>query len=256
MKRLHYIYTRATFLSFIIFLSACGSSYKLVEVSGSKTEMNSTWDNPPDAAAMAVLHQYKEKIDSIMSPVVGRSSMDMPALRPGSTLSNLMSDVLRESAEKYLDMPADIGLINIGGLRSTLKKGDITYGDIYEILPFENSLCVLRMRGTVVKELMENVASVYGEGISNVKLIVSANKEILECTVGGQPIDDNRIYLVATLDYLAEGNDKLVAFREADQKFCRPDATVRQIFLDYVQQLTREGKEVTADEEPRIILLK
>lgn len=256
MERLHYKFIRAAFLSFIIFLSSCGSSYKLVDVSGSKTEMNSTWDNPPDAAAMAVLHQYKQKIDSIMSPVVGHSAMDMPPLRPGSTLSNLMSDVLRQSAQQYLDIPADIGLINIGGLRNTLRKGDITYGDIYEILPFENSLCVLMMRGAVVKELMENVVSVYGEGISNVKLIVSADKEIVECTVGGQSIDDNRLYAVATLDYLAEGNDKLVAFRQAEEKYCRPDATVREIFLNYVQQLTREGKEVTADEEPRIILLK
>ncbi len=256
MKRLHYIFNGAVYLSFIIFLSACGSSYKLAEVSGSKMEMNSTWDNPPDAAAMAVLHQYKEKIDSIMSPVVGYSAMDMPQLRPGSALSNLVSDVLRQSAQEYMDIPADIGLMNIGGLRSTLKKGDITYGDIFEILPFENSLCVLMMRGTVIKELMENIVSVYGEGISNARIVASPDREIIECTVGGQPIDDNKLYAVATLDYLAEGNDKLVAFRKAEEKFCRPEVTIRQIFLNYVQGLTREGKQVTADEEPRVILLK
>ena len=65
---------------------------------------------------------------------------------PESLLSNLIADVLREAAVEVLGKPADMGLINIGGIRNSLTEGDITTENIYEILPFENSLCVLTMK--------------------------------------------------------------------------------------------------------------
>lgn len=243
-------------LFLLLTLSACNTSYRLTTVTGSKTETNSTWDNTPNVEAQAVVVTYKNRIDSIMSPIVGKSAIDMRAHRPGSLLSNLIADVLRESSSKYLGTPADMAIMNIGGLRSSLSKGDITYGDIFEILPFENSLCLLTMKGSDVRELMKNIISVRGEGISNVQLMVSKDNKIISCTIGGKPLDDNRMYKVATIDYLAEGNDNLYALVKAVEKECRPELTIRTIFLEYIQDLTRKGQEVTASAENRIIIEK
>ncbi|NDV59907.1 5'-nucleotidase C-terminal domain-containing protein [Bacteroides sp. 519] len=238
----------------LMIVSSCNSPYKLTTITGEKTVTNASWDSKPDTKAIAVLAPYKAKIDSIMTPVVGKSAMDMPALRPESLLSNLVADVLRESTTHYLNETADIAVMNIGGLRNSLKKGDITYGDIYEILPFLNALCMVTMKGDLVEELMQNIVSVKGEGISNVKLHATNDGQIISCTIGGEPLDRNRTYKVATIDYLAEGNDRLVAFKKTESKQFIPEATIRQIFLDYVVEQTKQGKEITSAVEGRIII--
>ncbi|MDL2247391.1 5'-nucleotidase C-terminal domain-containing protein [Bacteroides sp. OttesenSCG-928-J23] len=238
----------------ILCLLACNSSYQLTTITGSKTLMDDSWDNVPNIAAQEALKPFSAKVDSIMSPVVGRSSMDMVPKRPGSPLSNLMADVLKEAAEEHFDQPADIGIVNIGGLRNSLNKGDITYGDIFQILPFENSICLVTLTGEVVHELIENIVSVRGEGISNVQIVATKDRKLVSCTVGGQPIDPQKLYKIATLDYLAEGNDQMVAFKKNVKKECRPEATIRLIFLKYVQELTKQGKEVSASTENRIII--
>ena len=79
--------------------------------------------------------------------------------------------------------------------------------DVYEILPFENALCVLTLRGADLRHLFENIAARGGEGVSGVRLTISADGRLLDCSVGGLPVDEERTYTVATLDYLAEGND-------------------------------------------------
>ncbi len=240
----------------LMILASCGSSYKLTSITGSKTEISSFWDNKPNAKAIEVLAPYKAKIDSVMMPVVGISNMDMDARRPESLLSNLVADVLRESPSRYLNETADIAVINIGGLRNSLNKGDITYGEIYEILPFENALCLLEMKGDVVAELMKNIVSVKGEGVSNVRLTAKKDGTIINCTIGGEPLDLKRTYKVATVNYLAEGNDGLVAFKKAQKKRCLPEATIRDIFLAYVREQARQGKGIVSAMEGRILLVE
>ena len=70
-------------------------------------------------------------------------------------------------------MMADFGLCNIGGLRSTMPKGKVTYGDVLEIATFENCLCILSLDGRKLTELMEQLAAVGGEGISGARLVIS-----------------------------------------------------------------------------------
>ncbi|MCQ5273403.1 5'-nucleotidase C-terminal domain-containing protein, partial [Schaalia odontolytica] len=67
-----------------------------------------------------------------------------------------MADVLRGAAVQVLGKPADMGLVNIGGLRNVLTEGPVTCGNIYEILPFENSLCVVTLKGADLNHLFEN----------------------------------------------------------------------------------------------------
>ena len=80
-----------------------------------------------------------------MYEVIGSSEQKMDKGHPESLLSNLVAEVLRQAATKVQDKPADMGLVNMGGLRNILPAGDITVGTVYEILPFENSLCVMKM---------------------------------------------------------------------------------------------------------------
>ena len=241
-------------LAVCLLLAACRPAYEVTKVEGRLVAMDSTWDARPDSAAVALLLPYVNKVDSAMQHVLGRAAVSMEAGRPESLLSNLIADVLREAAAKTLGRSADMGLVNMGGLRSSLTRGDITLENVYEILPFENTLCVMTLKGRVLRQLFENIAVRRGEGVSGVKLVVSKDGRLLEASVDGQPVDDERTYTVATLDYLAEGNDGMYALRQAESSVCPPNATLRSLFIDYVERQAKQGKAVTARMEGRIVL--
>lgn len=235
----------------IVFLSACRPSYEVTGVEGGRIEINSLYDQNPDPQAVAILAPYKAKIDSIMMPVIGVSEANMSAYRPESPLSSFAADVLRETAVNYINKPADVAVMNIGGLRNELIKGNITIGDIYEIFPFENSLCILTMRGSSLEKLFSQIALVGGEGISGAHLTGTRDGKLLDAKVDGKEIVPDKLYNVVTLDYLAEGNDGMTAFLEATTKVCPEGVTIRQIMIDYVKELTKQGKVVTFPKDKR-----
>ena len=221
-------------LTGLLMLASCQSPYKLARIDGSMITIDSIWDVHPDTDAVALL----------------APTMDKGA--PESLLSNLVADVLREAAVQVLGKPADMGLMNMGGLRNILSEGEITCGNIYEILPFENSLCVVTVKGSVLKELFASIAACRGEGVSGVRLDITKDGELLNGTIGGKPVDDNKLYTIATIDYLADGNDGMNPLVKAENRECPPGATLRGLFMDYVEQQTKAGKKITSRMEGRI----
>lgn len=240
----------------LFLFSSCHSGYSVVSVEGSRITVTDALDAYPDSAAQAILAPYQRTVDSIMAPVIGRSARSMDRFRPESELSNLVADILRASAADYIGRDADVAIINIGGLRTALPKGDITFGNIYEITPFENALCIVSMNGSLLKQLFENIAKRHGEGLSGARLEITEDGQLLGATVGGKEIDPDREYKVATVDYLAEGNDHMEAFTKvADEYKLQPEnATMRQLFLNYVTQQTKAGKVIDSKVEGRIIV--
>lgn len=190
-----------------------------------------------------------------MYEVIGVSEATMDKGRPESLLSNLVAEVLRLSADRVLKHSADIGIMNMGGLRNILPQGDITVDAVFEILPFENSLCVLTMKGTEMKRLMEVIASLHGEGLSGAHLEITKDGKLLKATVQGKEIEDDKDYTVATIDYLADGNDGLTPLANADKRECPDGMTLRGLFLDYVRQQTAAGKKITSKLDGRITVV-
>ena len=71
----------------------------------------------------------------------------------------------------------------------------------------------------------------------------------------GKPIDENKIYHISTLDYLADGNNDMDAFRNAVKK-TDTGITLRDIMIDYVKEQTRQGKEITSKLDGRITIVE
>ena len=218
-------------------LASCHSVYDVTKVEGRMQPIDSVYDVNPDAEAVALLAPYKAKIDSMMYRVVGTAEMSMDRGVPESLLSNLV---------------ADMGLVNIGGLRNVLTEGPVTCGNIYEILPFENSLCVVTLKGADLNHLFENIAACGGEGVSGVQLHITKDGKLLRATVAGKPVVEDRMYTVATIDYLADGNDGMTALIRAEKRECPQGATLRSLFMDYVERQTAEGEKITSRMEGRI----
>ena len=125
-----------------------------------------------------------------------------PAYEAESPLGNLLADLMREAAPK-----ADLALQNGGGLRSDIPAGPLTYGEIYEVAPFDNRLALVTMRGSTLRALL---ADDY-EGQHGAFLSVSGIRIKVRCEGGHAkietPIDDAREYKVVTTDFLADGGD-------------------------------------------------
>lgn len=239
-------------LTVMLMLTSCHSAFEVTKVEGDRIPIDSTWDAKPDAEALGLLAPYKAKVDSIMNHVVGTATTSMDRYRPESPLSNLVADVLRESAADVLGKPADVGLVNVGGVRNLLTEGPITTENIYEILPFDNSLCVMTIKGSVLKMLFENIAAKGGEGVSGIQLKITRDGKLLQGTIGGKPVVDDQLYTVATIDYLADGNDGMTAFPQAEKRECPKDATLRGLFMKYVVRQTSAGKQITSRIEGRV----
>lgn len=239
-------------LGLALCLAACRPAYEVTRVEGSRVAMDST--RTADATMIALVAPYKAGVDSVMQRVIGTAAVSMEAGRPESLLSNLVADVLRGAAATATGKEADMGLVNMGGLRNVITEGPVTCGQIYEILPFENSLCVLTLKGRALKQLFENIAARGGEGVSGVKLAISADGKLLDATIGGRPVEDGRTYTVATIDYLAEGNDGMTALIQAEQRECPAGATLRGLFMQYAEQQATAGKPLTARLEGRIVV--
>jgi 2',3'-cyclic-nucleotide 2'-phosphodiesterase (5'-nucleotidase family) len=108
---------------------------------------------------------------------------------------------------------ADVAFHNNGGIRAGLPKGAITYGQLYNVLPFDNQLIGMDLTGAQIRRILER--SVAGGTaqmqVSGLAFRFSPSKpsgqKVLEVTVGGEPLDPEKVYRAVTIDYLALGGD-------------------------------------------------
>ena len=219
MKHIPGIFLFFLNFSLLTLYPVSAQQYKVRSTKWKQLEVTSDLDKIPDSLALAIIAPYKASVDSVMSPVLGMSRVAMVPKRPESLLSNWAADVLVEGSTATGLPEADMGLVNIGGLRNNMPEGMVTCGDIILISPFENTLVVLEMKGKHMLELMRNIAAVGGEGVSSsVRMVISKDRKLISATINGEEISRKRTYTVATLDYLAEGNDKMFALKKARKR--------------------------------------
>ena len=253
MKRLSYLLLSGLLaLSALLTVPVSAQNYRLSRVRPSRYEVTRLLDLIPDQAAATFLAPYTAGVDSLRMPFVGRSAMFMYAERPESRLSNWVADIMLW-AGRQMGEQVDMGLCNIGGLRAALPKDTVRVGDVLAISPFENMLAIVRLKGSDLTHLFENIAFVGGEGVSHgVKMVIDkGGRKLVSATLNGEPIDPERIYTIATLDYLADGNDKLTALKSAVERQDTKTPT-RQLIMDYLRWLDKQGKMAEAEVEGRV----
>ena len=242
-------------LAALLLTSSCKTHhYQVASVSRTRIVIDSRYDAQPDVRAAQFLAPYKQKVDSVMGPVVGHSAKYMTAERPEGLLSNLLSDILVWGAAAYGEKP-DFGMYNVGGVRAALPKGPVTYGDVLDVAPFENKIAFGTLKGTEVLELFGQIASTGGEGVSSaVRLVISKDNKLLSATIDGKPVDPDKDYRLTTIDYLLGGADKMEALKKCRNVNAPKEASnnSRFIIMDYFRDMEKQGKVVDANIEGRI----
>ena len=250
------VYIVSALMSVLVWGNACRTPYHLQHIERTRILIDNTYDTPTDAATTAWFQPYKAHVDSMMNPVVGRVGCYLYADRPESSLSNLLTDILMWAANDYQEKP-DFAVYNIGGMRAALAEGEVTIGDVLEVAPFENKICFVTLTGVKVKELFAQIAEQSGEGVSHgVQLAITKDGKLKSALLHGKEIDENASYRIATIDYVAQGNDRMTAFKSATD-INQPTAeenNVRYVIMNYLREMSKQGIIVTAQKEGRITI--
>lgn len=147
---------------------------------------------------------------------------------------NWASDALWEAAKQAYDGRVDIAIVNMGGMRCAWQAGPITKGNVFELMPFDNRLVILTMKGEDVLALCESFAHYGGQGVAGMR-VKTVNGHVANVTIGGKALDTKSTYTVATSDYLAGGADHMDALtRYVD--YWNSDLLIRDLYLDAVRE--------------------
>ena len=235
-----------------LLLVACQPQlWQVQEATSTKIAIDATTQVLADTSYINFLEPFKKQVDTKMNVVIGRAAETMRGHAPESLLSNFSADVYRQSASDYLKSEVDIAIVNLGGLRTIVPAGDITIRKVFELMPFENELVVVYLKGDNLNALCQYFASTGGEGVSGLRFKIE-NKKAVEIQIGGQPLDTNKLYSIATNDYLAGGNDKMVALA-LHEKRVNTGIKVRNMLLDFIKTETAKGKVIRAELDGRVV---
>ena len=222
----------------------------------------------PDADAQAVLDGFSEQVDALSAISIGEVTEDLCLTRiPGEARSAICDpedtavnggDIQQLVAEAFhvRAFESDFSLQNAGGVRIDIPAGPITIADVFELLPFANTLVNLEMTGVEVEAVLEEAlafaidpdgstgAYPYAAGLRwDVDLTAAdgeriSNLEFEESDGVWVPFDNTRTYTVATNDFIAAGRDGYVTFGEVTDDGRSEDTFIdyAQAFIDYIEQ--------------------
>lgn len=231
------MYKCVQIIGFLCLFLSCNHSKKLVSTKGNNISISE--DLSSNKAIEAVVEPYKTNLDKSMNEVLSYST-DTYSKSDGdynTAIGNLMADAVFELSNPIFKNRTgnelDIVLLNHGGIRSILPKGNVTTKSAYSLMPFENSVVVVPLKGSVITEMTTYLKeSRKAHPISGVELVLNADNSYQKIRVGGKSIDPEKIYYVATNDYLYNGGDRMYFLKKSDTLYDL-NYKIRNVLIDY-----------------------
>lgn len=204
----------------------------------------------PEVAA--ALMEVQPKMASLKK-VIGYSTEEMVVTPPECKLSNMFVDEIRRYSSKIFKKEMDFALTNFGGIRCSMPEGAIILDDILSMFPFRNHLVYAAIKGSNLKSLFEQLALTETfQCISGARVAIKDHK-IISAEIGGKPIEDDKVYNVASIDFLLTGGDR-IALGAMAEEIAISDVLLKDMMLEYVENLTAEGKPVEYFTDGRVTM--
>ncbi|WP_300440837.1 5'-nucleotidase [Christiangramia sp.] len=158
-----------------------------------------------------------------------------------TAIGNLMADAVyiqtnplfKKQTGKNLDMV----LLNHGGIRAEIPAGNVSARTAYQIMPFENEIVIAELTGVKLKAMLKYLEQAKtAHPVSGIKIRADKNFNIIQASIDGEEIQDNKTYFVATSDYLSNGGDNMAFFKNPVNIY-RTDYKVRNAMIDYFTKI-------------------
>ncbi len=241
-----------TRLRILIFLTtallSCKTSFQISKKESGQYRFSDSTNTEIDSTMNSEIVPYREKMQLSMNEVLAVSTSSMERGLPESKLGNFLSDACMTST-KEKNMYADFAVFNTGGLRRPLPLGNITRGDVFELMPFENTLVILTINGGDVKKLVNFIVTKGGAPVSGIRLRIQ-DSVATDIFINNVALDTTKSYKVLTSDYLANGGD---AFPFVSTKNWESvNLKVRDALIEYLISQEKAGKKINVELDGRI----
>lgn len=239
------------FLTFIFITSCSKQNYYVTKIEGKRIPISEkenqvvdlSTNNEQGKQIENFIKPYREHINKDLDSVLAYCpvTLDKSSGKWQTTIGNLLADVTLMRGNLVFNAREkkniDICLLNHGGIRSILPKGNVTARTAFEIMPFENSMVVIGLKGEQIFELVDYfIAEKKPHPLSGITFTIDKNTAAKNILVQGKPIDKNKIYYVGTNDYLSNGGDNMDFFKKGVAKYVL-DYKLRNILIDYFKEV-------------------
>jgi 2',3'-cyclic-nucleotide 2'-phosphodiesterase (5'-nucleotidase family) len=236
--------------------TACQTGYRLTDQAYKRVQVDSL-AAPADSGMTRFLKPYKQKLDQTMNEVLVQSAVPLDRSKPECALNNMLTDAMLQYAQQKLGQPADCSHLNYGGIRTGLPKGPIRIGSIYEVMPFDNQLVMLTLKGSMLRQFFEffvgSEADEKSLVVGGVRVVIKDNVLTSITFTNGKTFDPNQTYTVLMSDYVADrgGGTAFLKDAVARKNFNIP---IRDVFIDYFRQLGKPGQPINPTTDGRITI--
>ena len=232
---------------------SCATFYPVANTATKNISVEQTIaDENPELIEM--LKPYKQNLEADMSRVLATCDVEMVKNKPESNMTNFMADMLLEQGQKYsrqkgIEHPV-VAYVNYGGIRSILPKGEINVQKVFELMPFENTMVLLKISGEKFMQMANIIAEREGDGIAGMKLGIK-DKKVGSLQIAGEKFDPAKSYWIVTNDYVASGGDNMNMFADPES-MVSSEITIRDLIIDYMENKTKNGQHISAQKDGRI----
>lgn len=239
---MRYLYLKL-FVAFttIVFLSGCRQEPPVLQrIAAGQVVIDST--RVPDDSLAAFIKPYHDHVNEVLDAPLAYAPVLLSKKdgRLNSSLGNLMADIVLQQADTVFRRQAgkgiDFAVLNHGGIRSVISEGPVTERTSYEVMPFENTIYVVAMRGKAVRDLVAFlIAAEVPHPIADLQIVLNPDNSLYAVNIGGKPFDEEQTYYVATSNYLVSGGDGMGFFRDGTE--ARDTGyRIRNAMTDYFRQ--------------------
>ncbi|WP_411811114.1 5'-nucleotidase C-terminal domain-containing protein [Chryseobacterium scophthalmum] len=234
----------------LLSLTACKTTS--LQVANVQTQKNISINKElkDDEGFAKFIEPYTLKLNKEMNQKISYTQVNLTKEGDNSNLGNLLADYTFDGADVWtkanLNKNVDAALINIGGIRTTIGKGDILLKNVFEVMPFENEVIIVKMKGSDLQGLFDYYAKTQVNNPVSHLYIETNNGQLTKTLINGKAVNPNQDYYIATSDYLALGGDNMKFFSKGES--ISTGIKLRDLFIDYF----KKNAEINPKEDIRL----
>ena len=229
----------------ILFALSCHTSYKAESVQYSNYRVTQNADQGKNIASL--MKPYSDSVNIKMDVVIGYNETKLERQKQNNLLGYFITDAYLQMVKQKFNQTIDAAFMNAGGIRlPELPAGAITQGKIFELMPFDNLMMLLKMKGSQLKQYLDTLAANDGVIESGITMQI-VNKTVQQVLIGGKPLDTDAEYTIVHSDYVIINSALLKNLERKTNGYLLRDA-----IIDYVRSFTGQGKKITVSNTDRI----
>lgn len=223
-----------------VFVSCKQQTQTLFKIEGEQLQITNAIA-PVDSIEQFV-SPYRNRINTILDSTLSYATETFTTEDGSlnSSAGNFMADIVISEAgpifKKRTGKEIDFALLNKGGIRSIISKGGVTARDMYQVMPFENTMVVVELSAKSVRDLITFlIQSKKPHPISGIQIQLDRDGSLGSVNIKGKPFDEDRTYYVATSNYLANGGDNMGFFKN-NISTTETDYLLRNAMIDFLRK--------------------